>query len=342
VGVAPTTGLVPRDGIIPLSNRQDTVGPLARTVKCAAHLLRAMAGRSAYDKATTSIPFESIPDYADACQGTRLDGLRIGVPREALPATENPVLQHFEQALKLLDATGATIVQDVPFSGAKEWRDWDAACKRTCLQAEFKHSIEGWLSELVVNPNNIHTLADMIAFTKSDPRECYPAHDIQRWEWIQDGPQQGSPAYKETLEKMYRLAGTQGITGAMDEYALDMLVFPTNIDPPTTFVARLGLPAITVPLGFYPGDTEPVRHRGDIVDVAPNVPSVSIVCSTVSSSLTMDRFGITFAGKAYTEEVLFRAAHVFEMVAEVQGKVRPYKMPTTELQDVVSEPHEAE
>jgi amidase len=79
------------------------------------------------------------------------------------------------------------------------------------------------------------------------------------------------------------LSDIEGITGAMNEYELDLMVHPTNIDPPTTFVARLGLPAITVPLGFYPEDTEPIRHRDDIINIAPNVPSVSTnsfdVCS---------------------------------------------------------------
>lgn len=270
--MAPTTGLVARDGIIPLSNRQDTVGPLARTVKSAAHLLTAMSGKSAFDNATHSIPFESLPNYAAACQSTELGGLRIGVPREAIADADKVVMEHFERALELLKTAGATIVDNVRFSGAAEWNEWDAPSKRACLQAEFKHSIEGWLKDLVENPNEIHTLSDLINFTKSDPRECFPERDIQRWEWIEEGPEYGSQEYKELLDKMLRLSGEEGIVGAIREYNLDLLVHPTNIDPPTTFVAKLGLPAITVPLGFYPEDTKPVCHRGDIFDIAPNVP----------------------------------------------------------------------
>lgn len=78
-------------------------------------------------------------------------------------------------------------MEDVKFSGAKEWDEWDRASKRACLQAEFKHSIEGWLRRLVENPNKIHSLSDIIDFSKSDPRECYLVRDIQRREWIQEG-----------------------------------------------------------------------------------------------------------------------------------------------------------
>lgn len=194
------------------------------------------------------------------------------MPREALADVDGVVLDAFERALKLLASSGATIVDNVRFPSIKEWDDWDPARKRVCLQAEFKNSIEIWLQLLVENPNNIHTLNDLIDFTKSDPRECYPERDIQRWEWSQEGPEYASTEYQESLNKMYRLAGEQGMLGAMEKYALDVIVHPTNTDPTTTFAARLGLPAITVPLGFYPEDTKPVSHRGDIFNVAPHVP----------------------------------------------------------------------
>lgn len=84
---------------------------------------------------------------------------------------------------------------------------------------------------------------------------------------------------------MYRLSGKEGITGAVDEHDLDLVVHPTNMDPPTTFVARLGLPAITVPLGSYPENTEPIRHQSDIKDIAPNVPFVSVTFFGICSSL---------------------------------------------------------
>ncbi|KAF2688541.1 amidase signature enzyme [Lentithecium fluviatile CBS 122367] len=135
VGVAPTTGLIGRDGIIPLSNRQDTVGPLARTVMFAAHLLTAI---------------------------TRLDGLRIGVPHEAITDADETVMKQFERALELLEMAGATIADNVRFSGAKEWAEWDGPSKRAYLRAELKHSTEGWLKGLVENPNSIHSLSDII------------------------------------------------------------------------------------------------------------------------------------------------------------------------------------
>jgi amidase len=56
VGIKPTVGLTPRDDVIPRSPRQSSVGRMARTVKDAAIILNAIAGKSPFDSATDRIP----------------------------------------------------------------------------------------------------------------------------------------------------------------------------------------------------------------------------------------------------------------------------------------------
>lgn len=53
VGIKPTVGLVSRSGIIPISNTQDTAGPIARTVRDAAILLGALAGHGPEGRGNT-------------------------------------------------------------------------------------------------------------------------------------------------------------------------------------------------------------------------------------------------------------------------------------------------
>ena len=89
-------------------------------MKCAAHILTVISGKSTYDNATEAIPFEPIPKYEEACKGTGLDGFRIGVPREALADVNSVVLNAFKLAIKLLASLGATIVENIRFSSIKE------------------------------------------------------------------------------------------------------------------------------------------------------------------------------------------------------------------------------
>ena len=79
VGIKPTVGLVSRSGIIPISHRQDTAGPMARSVSDAAALLSVLAGPDAEDMATADAP--PAPDYCDYLDPDGLKGARIGIAR---------------------------------------------------------------------------------------------------------------------------------------------------------------------------------------------------------------------------------------------------------------------
>ena len=68
VGIKPTVGLTSRQGVIPISHTQDTVGPHARTVTDAAIVLSAIA--------------ESGTDYRQFLDAAGLQGARIGVARK--------------------------------------------------------------------------------------------------------------------------------------------------------------------------------------------------------------------------------------------------------------------
>lgn len=67
VGLKPTNGLVPMDGIFPMSVSCDTVGPMTRTVEDNALLLDGMVGEQGR--------------YGSALGDGRLAGLTVGVPR---------------------------------------------------------------------------------------------------------------------------------------------------------------------------------------------------------------------------------------------------------------------
>src|SRR5690606_41175296 len=67
VGIKPTVGLVSRSGIIPISESQDTAGPMARSVADAALLLGVMASAADdADAATGAVATHRLKDYTDA------------------------------------------------------------------------------------------------------------------------------------------------------------------------------------------------------------------------------------------------------------------------------------
>jgi len=113
VGLKPTYGRIPLDGVVPLSPSLDSVGPLARTVGDAVLLVRAMAAEPL-----------AAEDSMPAVAGTRITALAA----EQFPDFIEPdVVAAFEATLTLLREQGATVtVETIPFDfaalGAKNGR----------------------------------------------------------------------------------------------------------------------------------------------------------------------------------------------------------------------------
>ncbi|MGZ4823921.1 MAG: amidase, partial [Terriglobales bacterium] len=78
VGLMPTYGRVSRYGLIAFASSLDHIGPLTKTVKDAAILLRHIAGRDPLDSTSAPMP---VPDYEQEI-GKPVRGLRLGVPKE--------------------------------------------------------------------------------------------------------------------------------------------------------------------------------------------------------------------------------------------------------------------
>jgi aspartyl-tRNA(Asn)/glutamyl-tRNA(Gln) amidotransferase subunit A len=78
VGLKPTYGRCSRWGIVAFASSLDQAGPMARTVRDAAILLRAMASVDPKDSTSVDVP---VPDYEHEIEAG-VKGLRVGVPKE--------------------------------------------------------------------------------------------------------------------------------------------------------------------------------------------------------------------------------------------------------------------
>ncbi|CAO1599149.1 hypothetical protein XANCAGTX0491_002891 [Xanthoria calcicola] len=323
VGIKPTLGLTSRDMVIPISIRQDTVGPIGRTVKDAAYILSAIAGKDSFDNWTSTQPFDAAPAYVKACDFLGLKGARVGIPRNGidyyLDRSTKPVMVAFEQALQTVRDAGARVIEEANFSSF----DAPAFARNSSivLDTDFVGGLANYLASLSTNPTNIHSLSDLSRFTKADPREEHPDRDTYVWD-----RQLGRNLTSTSLESFMayqanlRMGGEEGVIGALDRHKLDALIMPTFASFHLPAVA--GLPIVTVPLGFYPAQTPLTMNlKKTMVSVAPNIP-----------------FGLAFVGRRWSEEKLISLAYAFEQRTMVRRKMAPYIRPTFELADQLEEP----
>ena len=109
-GIKPTYGRVSRYGVIAFASSLDQVGPMATTVRGAAMLLGAVAGRDPRDSTSIDAP---VPDYMASLstRGGRLDGVRLGVPKEYfIGGLDKDVDAAVRAAMKKLEDLGAVLV----------------------------------------------------------------------------------------------------------------------------------------------------------------------------------------------------------------------------------------
>src|ERR1700749_4871 len=78
VGIKPTYGRCSRFGIVAFASSLDQAGPMTRTVRDSAILLKHMASVDPKDSTSVDVP---VPDY-EADLETGVKGLRVGIPKE--------------------------------------------------------------------------------------------------------------------------------------------------------------------------------------------------------------------------------------------------------------------
>ena len=108
VGLKPTYGRCSRWGVVAYASSLDHPGPMTRTVRDAAIMLRAMAGHDPRD--STSAPV-SVPDFEAALTGN-IRGLRVGIPREyRVDGMPQDIEALWQQGAEWLRAAGAEPVE---------------------------------------------------------------------------------------------------------------------------------------------------------------------------------------------------------------------------------------
>ncbi len=112
VGLRPTTGLVSRDGLMPVSLSQDVIGPMARTVTDVACVLEVIATDDPQDPMTARSAGQRTGSYSAALQKKGLKGLegkRLGIVASLSGQGEAHVEVNtvFAEAIATLESLGA-------------------------------------------------------------------------------------------------------------------------------------------------------------------------------------------------------------------------------------------
>ena len=253
VGFKPTVGIVSGRGVVPISPRQDTAGPMCRTVADAALLAAAIAEHPLGYGA-----------HGSDLEAFRLRGVRIG----AMPI---PKGAHQDTARLFADARGALVAEGAVIIDLKTPAAFDELDEPEleALLYEFKAAIDTYLGTLDSSQVDVKTLADLIAFNQAHADEELVIFGQELFEMAAARGPLSDPAYEKVTAILQRAADTEGLAALLGQ-GVEVLLAPSN--GPAELIdhvwgdrrgggwsqiagaaAIAGYPSITVPAGLVSG-----------------------------------------------------------------------------------------
>ncbi|HEX7475860.1 MAG TPA: amidase [Dehalococcoidales bacterium] len=241
VSIRPSTGLISRYGIHPLSPSLDTAAPIGRSVADCAAELQVIAG---YDPKDTLSSCRPMPDYVGSLR-KNIKGTRLGVIKEFMddPNLDPAIMAAVKTAIAVLADLGATIeyvsiphIQDSMYAlGIIIWCE-GAALNRRWLKSKydlFKPSTRlGFLAGSLLPAKAYLRARQAQSLIRSHVFESLQKYDLLL-----------SPISPKPVPKIENILNAQNFPVKED-------VLKRHSDGHVAFAPLAGCPAISVPCGF--------------------------------------------------------------------------------------------
>ena len=253
-----TRGLTSRAGVMPLNTFQDAVGPIAKSIRELALVLDQVTGPDAEDEATADAGRHLAGSFADALDAHALNGARIGVVRQlAVGVTgEREAAATLDIVVKELRAAGATVV-DVAIPNL----DARYVQARGSAPGSLKAAWTAYLTRGAAAGEPVLTIESLLASGRLAPVSARRLRDALQPVAAGDELRAATASFYATRDGFRAL-----FVDAMEQQALDALLYPANLARPNTHEGGLerygeepgtcqesamtGLPQVTVPAGF--------------------------------------------------------------------------------------------
>jgi aspartyl-tRNA(Asn)/glutamyl-tRNA(Gln) amidotransferase subunit A len=290
VGLMPTYGRVSRYGLIAFASSLDHIGPLTKTVKDSALILKIIAGRDPMDSTSADVP---VPDYVAELEKP-VRGVKLGVAKEYFGEGLDPeVRRAVEVAIHKLAGLGCDVVE-------------------------------------VSLPHTAYAIPTYYIVATAEASANLARYDGVRYGYRAPGVRSLSEMYRQTRDHAFGaevkrriMLGTYALSaGYYDAYYLkaqkvrtlltrdfeaafktvDAILTPTS--PTAAF--RLG-EKVDDPLAMYLADIYTVT-----ADLA-GIPGISVPCGQTSELLPI---GLQILGRHFDEATILRLAHAYEQARE--------------------------
>jgi aspartyl-tRNA(Asn)/glutamyl-tRNA(Gln) amidotransferase subunit A len=319
VGMKPTYGRVSRYGLIAFGSSLDCPGPVSRTVKDAALMLKVIAGADPHDSTAAAV---SVPDFTALIE-KGVKGLRIGLSPDYFRITfPNPETGEYEtqslpkemeaavrHAADILQSQGAEIIENVPMPNTRYGIPVYFVISRVEAASNL-HRFDG-VKYGYRTKHPVNDLKEMYRKSRSEAFGAQPKLRILMGMYV-SAAQYSQQYYKRALQvrTMIRRDFEQ-VFDLNGDYHLDALLTPTT---PTTAFEMGAVYGDSVLMQYADQFTVPANHAG--------IPGISLPAGLDKDQLPI---GVQLLGSDFNEAMLFRIGHAFEQATQTDAwrKVKP-------------------
>ena len=290
VGVTPTYGRVSRYGLTAFASSLDHIGPLGRTVRDTATVLRVVAGRDPADSTSADAP---VPDYPAALDG-RVKGLKLGLPREYLKDLTSESGDLIARGIERLKTFGCE-VREISLPNT----DAAVACYYIICTAEASSNLARYDGvRYTFRSGQSATLSEMYRNTRGAGFGAECKRRIMLGTYVLSAGYYD--AYYLKAQKVRALIA-RDFAKAFEQ--VDAIVAPVSPYP----AFRLG-EKVDDPLAMYLSDIYTIT--GDLA----GIPCMSVPCGTTRERLPV---GMQILTRHFDETTMFRLADAFEKAGPV-------------------------
>ncbi|KAM0167592.1 hypothetical protein ACHAQE_000487 [Botrytis cinerea] len=259
-------GLTSRHLVVPASEHMDTIGPMKKSFKDAAHVLQSIVDVDPFDNYTFGIPYGAGLDFVSACDFLALKGARLGIPRNVISSMSNnstgSMLEAFNKSLAILRSDGAIIIENTDFPSTQESRN-NGLLTIQVVAADSVVALKKYLSLLAYNSHNITDLEGIRAWTQSSSLEDCPNKPTDIWDVVLENRNNTDYKFWRAYQRALYRGKEGGLLGVIKRYKLDDVILPSLFS--SNWAAVVDTPITSVPMGAIPSDQP-------IVSAGPNIP----------------------------------------------------------------------
>lgn len=279
-GMRPSKGLVSDSGILPLKAYKDTAGPMARTAEDMAIMLEAMAGTDENDDYTVEVDADAMAagGYRGSLTSNALKGMKLGYLTYSFEGSAKPSRQveaMLDRTLSVLTDAGAEIVDisDILTTGMID------TITAGIYTDTFEYDVNKYLFEKG-EAATYSTVRDMAQYNPGGTMHMYLTKLTQDYASLAASFETTPNPYTRTVGEFKRimdwqraLDGREQVTKILEDNGIDAVMYLSFFDVATydgdyveddpnyagydiAFGPKLGLPEISLPMGFSESGSE--------------------------------------------------------------------------------------